>query len=200
MALTSSQIEQMIRNEAISQGLDPNLAVAIAKTESSLNPNAVSNAGAQGIFQLMPATAASVGVTNPFDPSQNISGGITYFNQLLQQYNGDTTLALAAYNAGPGAVSKYGGVPPYQQTQDYITKVNKWLGLSTPTVDTSTSVMDTGTGYTPTDITGTDTTSTDVLQAGIIPTDNNTLIALVIGAAIILAVVSLSGRGGTEYD
>lgn len=195
MALTSSQIEQMIRNEAISQGLDPNLAVAIAKTESSLNPNAVSNTGAQGIFQLMPATAASVGVTNPFDPAQNISGGITYFNQLLSQYNGDTTLALAAYNAGPGAVSKYGGVPPYQQTQDYITKVNKWLGLSTPTVDTSTSVMDTGTGYTLTDITGT----TDVTQAGILPTDTNTLIALVVGAAIILLLFS-GGSGRGEYD
>lgn len=198
MALSSSQIEQMIRSEAINQGLDPNLAVAIAKTESSLNPNAVSSEGALGLFQLMPKTAASVGVTNPLDPAQNISGGITYFNQLLQQYNGDTTLALAAYNAGTGNVAKYGGVPPFQETQSYISKVNKWLGLSTPTTDTSASGMDVGVGYTPTDITGT----TDLSQADILPTDNtNTIIALIVGAAVILVAVQLfGGRGGNGYD
>lgn len=169
VALTSSDIEQLIRNEATAQGLDPNLAVAVAKTESSLNPNAVSSEGAQGLFQLMPATAAGLGVINPFDPTQNISGGVSYLKQLLTQYNGDTTLALAAYNAGPGNVAKYGGVPPFPETQNYINKVMNWFGLMSA-AQPSTPIM--------TDI-------TPVSEASVFPLSTETIAALLISAAMV---------------
>ena len=91
--------------------------------ESSGNPNAKSSAGAEGLMQLMPSTAASLGVSNPYDPTQAINGGAKYLAQLYKQFNGNITDTLAAYNAGPGAVQKYGGVPPYQQTQSYVNSI-----------------------------------------------------------------------------
>lgn len=105
-----------------------NLLKAVAKAESDFNPNAVSHCGAQGIMQLMPATARSLGVTNSFDPGQNIMGGAKYLRQMLDNFDGDVTKAVAAYNAGPGAVQKYGGIPPYKETQNYVTKVLGYAG------------------------------------------------------------------------
>ena len=126
-------------------GVSPDLALAIAKAESGMNPNAVSNKGAIGLFQLMPSTAASLGV-DPNDPIQNIDGGVSYFASLLNKYGGDTSLALAAYNAGPGNVQKYGGIPPFEETRSYIDRVLGWIGGSsgTNTVDSASSANSVG--------------------------------------------------------
>ena len=118
---------QLITQAAAKYGVDPNLALAVAKQESGLNQAAKSSAGAIGIMQLMPSTAAGLGV-DPTDPAQNVDGGVRLLSQLLQQYGGDTSLALAAYNAGPGAVAKYGGVPPYPETQNYVTSILASIG------------------------------------------------------------------------
>lgn len=104
-------------------GVDVNLLKSIAKTESNFQADATSKAGAMGIMQLMPSTASSLGVTNAYDARENILGGAKYISQLLSQYGGDTSLALAAYNAGSGNVAKYGGIPPFTETQNYVTKV-----------------------------------------------------------------------------
>lgn len=104
-------------------GLDPALLKGLIKQESGFNPNAGSSAGAQGLTQLMPGTARSLGCTNPLDPAQSIDAGARYLRQQLDTFGGDVRKALAAYNAGPGAVQRYGGVPPYAETQDYVQKV-----------------------------------------------------------------------------
>ncbi|HKL99324.1 MAG TPA: lytic transglycosylase domain-containing protein [Mobilitalea sp.] len=103
------------------------LLKAIGKAESDFTADAVSKSGAQGVMQLMPATAAELGVTDSFDPEQNIMGGSKYISDLLKRYDGDINLALAAYNAGMNNVAKYGGIPPFEETQNYVVKVNKYM-------------------------------------------------------------------------
>jgi soluble lytic murein transglycosylase-like protein len=105
---------------AQANGLDPALLAGLIKQESGFNPNAGSGAGARGLTQLMPGTAAGLGVTNVFDPAQSINGGAKYLKQQLDAFGGDTAKALAAYNAGPGAVQRFGGIPPYSETQNYV--------------------------------------------------------------------------------
>ena len=104
-------------------GIDPALLAGLVKQESGFNPSAGSPAGARGLTQLMPATAAGLGVSNVLDPAQNLDGGAKYLRQQLDAFGGDVTRALAAYNAGPGAVQRYGGVPPYAETQNYVRAV-----------------------------------------------------------------------------
>lgn len=119
------RLDSLICRVAAKHGLDPALLKAVAKVESGFNPAALSPAGAVGLMQLMPETAAALGVRNPWDAEENLEGGARYLKSLLERYAGNLILALAAYNAGPGAVECYQGVPPYKETQDYLKKVEK---------------------------------------------------------------------------
>ena len=117
------KIEEMIREVSTRYRVDPALVRAVIQTESNWNSTAVSSKGALGLMQLVPGTAQQLGVNNAFDPKQNLDGGVRYLHTLLERYNGDLDRALAAYNAGPGAVDRAGGVPRYRETREYVQKV-----------------------------------------------------------------------------
>lgn len=121
-SLPATQWDSLILEASAKYGVDPGLVKSMMMAESSGNPNALSSAGAMGLMQLMPATAESLGVTNPWDPAQNIMGGTRYLRGLMDRF-GDPELAVAAYNAGPGAVRKFNGIPPYPETQGYVARV-----------------------------------------------------------------------------
>lgn len=123
VALNTQSFDAEILQAALDNGVEPALIRAIIHAESAYQADAVSPKGAQGLMQLMPETARMLQVMDPFNPANNIDGGTRYLAELLQQFNGDVTLATAAYNAGPGAVTKYGGVPPYEETREYVRRV-----------------------------------------------------------------------------
>lgn len=120
---SSSDYQSIVHEKASLYDLDPSLVKAVIKAESNWNCDAVSPKGAMGLMQLMPATASEMNVSNPFDPEENIEGGTKYLRYLIERFNGDLTLALAAYNAGPKTVEKYGYVPPISETRHYVNKV-----------------------------------------------------------------------------
>lgn len=128
--VSGAGLEAMVDRVAVKYGIAPELLNAVVRVESDYNPLAVSGAGAMGLMQLMPGTARSLGVKNPFDPLENLEGGARYLKAMFERFNGDLNLALAAYNAGPGAVEKYGGVPPYRETVSYLKKIKDLLGGS----------------------------------------------------------------------
>lgn len=122
-ASTPGDYAPLIQKYAVQNGLEPSLVKAVIQTESGGNPRSVSSAGAMGLMQLMPDNVKEAGISDPFDPEQNIAAGTKQLSDLLTQYHGDLDLALAGYNAGPGNVRKYGGVPPFTETQNYIQRV-----------------------------------------------------------------------------
>lgn len=122
-SMSQDQLNSLVQTQARAQHVPPSLVSAVITQESGGDPSAISSAGAMGLMQLMPGTATAYGVSDPFNPSENVAGGVAYLHDLLQRYHGNVPLALAAYNAGSGAVAKYGGIPPYAETRGYVQSV-----------------------------------------------------------------------------
>ncbi len=122
-SVSRTEIDNLISKYADRNGLDEDFVKAVINQESGFNPNATSKCGAMGLMQLMPSTAQGLGVTNAYDAEQNIEGGTKYLKGLMDRFGNNKSLALAAYNAGPNAVKKYGGIPPYAETQNYVKSV-----------------------------------------------------------------------------
>jgi soluble lytic murein transglycosylase-like protein len=122
-ALDPGAIDSLVTGASQTNGVPAGLVRAVLMAESAGNPSAISVAGAQGLMQLMPGTAAGCGIANPFDPTENVQCGTGYLHSLLHRYHNNVTLAVAAYNAGPGAVDRYHGVPPYPETRAYVVRV-----------------------------------------------------------------------------
>ena len=132
-AFTQQDIDAAIEAAAARHAVDPSLVRSVVKVESNFNPNAVSRKGAMGLMQLMPSTARSLNVSNPFDPQQNVDAGVRHLRKLLDSYGGNVPLSLAAYNAGSGAVARSAGVPHFRETQDYVRRItNLYNGGSEP--------------------------------------------------------------------
>jgi soluble lytic murein transglycosylase-like protein len=126
----SFELQEMVRDTSQRHGLSQELLNAVMQVESGGDPQAVSRSGARGLMQLMPQTATMLGVSDSFNPSMNLDGGARYLRSLLDRYDGDLDRALGAYNAGPGAVDRYDGVPPYPETQRYVDKVRQLISTS----------------------------------------------------------------------
>lgn len=122
-AMDATRLNSIVLVQSQAHDVPPTLVRAVISQESGGDPSAISTAGAMGLMQLMPGTASAYGVSNPFDPNENIAGGVSYLHDLLRRYHGNVGLALAAYNAGSGAVAKYGGIPPYAETRGYVASV-----------------------------------------------------------------------------
>jgi soluble lytic murein transglycosylase-like protein len=130
-SVSAAQIDRYINEAAARHHVDPNLVRALVKVESNFNPRAVSSKGAMGLMQLMPSTARSYAVRNPFDVEQNVDAGVRHLKGLLQNFNGDVQLTLAAYNAGQGAVERNGGIPPYTETRNYVKRITNLMAGAT---------------------------------------------------------------------
>ena len=161
-----NDLETIFEQAANTYHISSNLLKAVAKAESDFDPNCVSSSGAMGIMQLMPDTAKGLGVTDAFDPEQNIMGGAKYLAENLKIYNGDVSLALAAYNAGRGNVSKYGGIPPFKETQNYVKKVLSYMEetIDVPDIEVTSTAEHTLAAFTSEEETALNTTSGRVIN------------------------------------